>query len=75
MSAEASAHGRALGAQRKSEIATAAYADVTGEVALMRASGLTLRAIAAALDAQGETTRTGKPWNATQVMRLLQRAA
>jgi DNA invertase Pin-like site-specific DNA recombinase len=74
ISAGAAAKGRALGAQRKSEIATAAYADLADEVERMRPAGLTLRAIAAALDAQGETTRTGKPWNATQVMRMLQRA-
>ncbi len=49
MSAGAAAKGRALGAQRKSEIATAAYADLTEEVERTRAAGLTLRAIAAAL--------------------------
>jgi hypothetical protein len=35
----------------------------------------TLRSIAAQLDAEGYVTRQGKSWCATQVMRVLNRAA
>jgi hypothetical protein len=39
------------------------------------AAGTTLRAIADALNAEGHTTRTGKAWSPTQVMRVLDRSA
>lgn len=37
----------------------------------LRAAGLTLRQIAAALNDEGHRTRHGRPWNAAQVMRVL----
>jgi hypothetical protein len=40
----------------------------------MRQQGFSFGAIAAELNQQGHTTRRGKPWNATQVMRVLERA-
>ncbi|MBV8075493.1 MAG: recombinase family protein [Planctomycetaceae bacterium] len=40
-------------------------------VAGWRAAGLSLRAIAARLDAAGHTTRGGKAWNPVQVTRVL----
>jgi hypothetical protein len=36
---------------------------------------MSLPAIAGELDARGVLTRTGKTWNAMQVLRLLRRAA
>jgi DNA invertase Pin-like site-specific DNA recombinase len=70
--------GRAEGSRRSGERARtdadAAYADLTLTVKGLRAEGLTLRAIAERLDAAGETTRRGKPWNPVQVARVLERA-
>jgi hypothetical protein len=40
----------------------------------MKAEGLSLRAIAERLNAEGHTTRRGKPWNPVQVTRVLERA-
>jgi len=37
--------------------------------------GLSLQAIAKRLNEDGQTTRRGKPWNAVQVSRVLERAA
>jgi DNA-binding CsgD family transcriptional regulator len=38
-----------------------------------KGEGMSLQAIADRLNAEGHTTRTGKPWNKVQVMRLLGR--
>jgi hypothetical protein len=43
-------------------------------MAELRAEGLSLRAIAARLNAEGHTTRRGKLWNQVQVARVLARA-
>jgi hypothetical protein len=40
----------------------------------MRAAGISLKAIADHLNAEGHTTRTGCAWSAVQVMRALNRA-
>jgi DNA invertase Pin-like site-specific DNA recombinase len=48
-----------------------AYEDLLPEVMGMRTAGLSLRAIARRLDADGYTTRQGKPWNPQQVARVL----
>ncbi len=53
--------------------ADAAYADLAAAVAELRAAGLSLRAVAARLNGEGHTTRTGKPWNPVQVARVLER--
>jgi hypothetical protein len=50
-----------------------AYADPQPLLADMRAKGMALQAIAGELNAQGHTTRRGKPWNPVQVMRVLER--
>jgi lambda repressor-like predicted transcriptional regulator len=50
-----------------------AYADLAPIVAELRAKGLSLRAIADRLNRDGHTTRRGKPWNATQIARVLAR--
>jgi DNA invertase Pin-like site-specific DNA recombinase len=72
------AEGRALGSRRagvkaKAD-ADAAYSDLTSEVKGLRAEGLTLQAIAERLNDAGHTTRRGKPWNPSQVSRVLERA-
>jgi DNA invertase Pin-like site-specific DNA recombinase len=48
-----------------------AYETITPFVRALRAEGLSLRQIAERLTERGERTRTGKPWNATQVLRVL----
>jgi hypothetical protein len=52
-----------------------AYTDLLPTVAALKTEGLSLREIAARLNAEGHTTRRGKPWNAVQVSRVLDRAA
>lgn len=54
--------------------AVEAYADLVPSMVAMRAEGLTLAGIADRLTAEGHTTRRGKPWNAVQVGRVLDRA-
>jgi DNA invertase Pin-like site-specific DNA recombinase len=63
------------GAERTSMLAREANREATTIVTELRRSGLSLLAIANELDARGVVTRTGKPWNATGVLRLLRRAA
>jgi DNA invertase Pin-like site-specific DNA recombinase len=50
-----------------------AYADIAPFIRELKGSGLTLWAIAHRLDAEGHTTRRGKPWNPTQISRVLER--
>jgi len=50
------------------------YADLFPVVQELREQGRSLRAIADALNQEGHTTRCGRPWNATQVLRVLRRA-
>jgi DNA invertase Pin-like site-specific DNA recombinase len=68
--------GRNLEAARRAgEIAranaAAAYADLAPAIASMRSGGLSLREIAATLNADGHTTRRGNAWNPMQVRRVL----
>ncbi len=51
-----------------------AYSDLFPVVNGLKAEGLSLREIADRLNAEGHTTRRGKPWNAVQVARVLERA-
>ena len=51
--------------------ASAAYSDLTGLLSVLRGQGLSLRAIAADLNDRGHETRSGKPWSAMQVSRVL----
>jgi DNA invertase Pin-like site-specific DNA recombinase len=69
-----SVKARKVSAQVRREKALDAYSDLVPLMREMRASGATLWAIAARLDADGQTTRTGRPWSATQVKRVLERA-
>ncbi len=71
---ELGAKGRARAREVQRAAVAAAYADLAGELAELRAGGLSLRAIAARLNADGHTTRRGKPWNPMQVARVLGRA-
>jgi DNA invertase Pin-like site-specific DNA recombinase len=64
---------RTMAATVRSERAEQAYADLRPSMIEWRAAGLTLAGIAERLNAEGHTTRRGRPWNATQVMRVLER--
>ena len=75
LTAEAARVGRAMGAQRVRELAVEAYSDVAEMIANLRSEGQSLRAIAEAMNREGQTTRTGKPWNPVQISRVLDRAA
>jgi DNA invertase Pin-like site-specific DNA recombinase len=54
--------------------ATEVYADLLPSITAMRSEGLSLRAIAGKLNAEGHTTRRGRPWNPVQVSHVLERA-
>lgn len=51
------------------------YADLFPEISDLHASGESLQSIASKLNAEGHTTRRGKPWNRMQVSRVLKRAS
>jgi DNA invertase Pin-like site-specific DNA recombinase len=70
---EARAKGVSRSVAARKAQAIDAYADLTPFIRELHDSGLTLRAIAARLDAEGHTTRRGKPWSPTQVSRVLER--
>ncbi len=57
------------------QAADEAYRDIYPVVTELRGKGLSLRQIAAELNAMGHTTRRGKPWNPMQVKHVLARAA
>jgi DNA invertase Pin-like site-specific DNA recombinase len=69
---------RERGAERAAAVraanADAAYVDLIPQLREWKAAGLSLIAIAERLNADGHTTRRGKPWNHVQVGRVLQRA-
>lgn len=73
LTAEAVAKGRERSAEARALAAAEAYADLAPTMQQWRAEGLTLQAIAGRLNAEGHTTRRGKPWNAVQVVRVLER--
>ncbi len=68
------AGARAAGRAAKQQ-ADAAYADLAQQVAEWRAAGMTQQQIAERLNAEGHTTRRGKPWSQVQVLRVLRRFA
>lgn len=70
---EQSARDRAEAGRRRQADADAAYADLAPLMAELRDAGLSDRAIAARLVADGHTTRRGRPWNGVQVARVLSR--
>lgn len=65
----------AYAAQRAGEVskqrAMDAYADLAPKLAQLRSDGLSLRAIAHQLNAEGHTTRQGRMWNQVQVRRIV----
>ena len=67
--------GRARAREVQRAAVAAAYADLADDLATLRAEGLSLRTIAARLNADGHTTRRGQPWNPVQVARVLGRAS
>jgi DNA invertase Pin-like site-specific DNA recombinase len=54
--------------------ADAAYVGLTDDIRQWREEGLSSPAIARQLNEAGHTTRRGKPWNGTQVLRVLRRS-
>lgn len=75
LSAEALAMGRARGAASVRAKAVRGLADLLPEIVGMRKSGLSLQAIADALNTDGQQTAGGAAWRPTQVARVLARAA
>jgi DNA invertase Pin-like site-specific DNA recombinase len=72
---EAQQKGAERAAEARGKAADEAYADLWPMMMELREKGRTLQAIAGELNRQGHTTRRGKPWNAVQVARVLERAA
>jgi DNA invertase Pin-like site-specific DNA recombinase len=70
---EAQRKGAERAGKAVAKAAAEAYADLLPAMSEWRASGLTLQAIAERLNADGHTTRRGKPWNPVQVARVLER--
>lgn len=70
---ELAARGRGAAARANRDAAKAAYADLVPTMTGLRAEGLSLRAIAAALNADGHATRLGRLWGPMQVRRALAR--
>jgi DNA invertase Pin-like site-specific DNA recombinase len=68
------AEAQAKGASSNRDQAITAYALITPLVEKLRGQGLTMRAIAAELNAAGRTTRRGSPWSAMTVKRVLGRS-
>jgi DNA invertase Pin-like site-specific DNA recombinase len=60
---------RAAAVHRKAKLD--AYTDVLPMIQDLRASGLSYASIAQRLNDDGQTTRRGRPWNASQVQRVL----
>lgn len=75
LSAEARRRGQLNSAEASRRSAVDAYSDLLPMVQEMRAAGASLQAIAQRLNVDGHETRTGAQWTATQVHRLLKRAA
>lgn len=67
--------GATASGKRTAALAREANAEASAIVSELRASGLSLRAIATELDVREVPSRTGKPWSHVQVLALLRRAA
>jgi DNA invertase Pin-like site-specific DNA recombinase len=63
--------GASASAKARSRAALESYADLFSVVRDLRDRGLSLRSIAAELDAAGHVTRSGRPWNPVQISRVL----
>lgn len=66
--------GARIAGKVASRNADEAYSDLFPIVNALKAEGLSLRQIADKLNADGHTTRRGRPWNPVQVARVLARA-
>jgi DNA invertase Pin-like site-specific DNA recombinase len=71
LSREDALKGSAKAAQVRSTQAREAYSDLVDWIKEMHESGMSLRAIASELNAAGHTTRGGKEWVSTTVLRVL----
>ncbi|APZ95726.1 recombinase family protein [Fuerstiella marisgermanici] len=65
--------GAKVAGKRHQQDADEAYEDLVPVVTKMREDGKSYRQIASELNDMGHTTRRGKDWNGTQVMRLVKR--
>jgi DNA invertase Pin-like site-specific DNA recombinase len=70
----ARARGRRAAAKANAEKADQAYTDILPAMLEWREAGMSQQAIADRLNAEGQTTRRGRPWSQVQVMRVLGRA-
>ena len=68
------AKARGMAVKVRQAKAAEAYTDLLPSVTALKAEGLSLRDIAAKLNADGHTTRRGRPWNPVQVSRVLEHA-
>jgi len=68
------AKAQKVAAESRRKLAEEAYTDLYPVVKERHAAGASLQAIANELNAQGHTTRRGRPWNPMQVLRVLWRA-
>lgn len=75
LTSEARSKGAVRGAEANRRKAVEAYLDLVPYLTALRSQGLSLRAIAARLNADGHTTRADRPWSAVQVGNVLRRAA
>ena len=66
--------GRRVAKAAVKQAAREAYIDLVPIMTDLQQQGLTLRAIAERLNDMGHTTRRGKCWNASQVMRVIDRS-
>lgn len=73
LSAEARRKGVAAASAVASRSAREAYEDLAPMILELSESGLSLREIASRLNAENQTTRSGKPFNHVQVARILER--
>ena len=75
LTAEGRAKGLARSAKVRRQKSIDGYSDIAEYMQQLRGQLLTLAAIADHLNDDGHTTRRGKPWNPTQVKRVLDRIA
>jgi DNA invertase Pin-like site-specific DNA recombinase len=71
---ESQRKGAERAALARSRNAAESYADLAPTMKELRTEGLTLQGIAEKLNAEGHTTRRGRPWNPVQVARVIERA-
>ncbi len=68
---EARKRGTSASVMKRASLTASAYEDVAAQMHALRSSGRSLRQIAQVLNRDGHTTRRGRPWNPTQVSRVL----